>query len=40
MKIVLFLFRHGSTAGNVIKRYIGATDEKLCEMKSKTKKNH
>ena len=32
MKIVLFLFRHGSTAGNVIKRYIGATDEKLCEI--------
>lgn len=27
----LFLFRHGSTAGNVVKKYIGATDEELCE---------
>ena len=31
MKIFLFLFRHGSTAGNTIKRYIGATDEELCD---------
>ncbi len=31
MRLFLFLFRHGSTAGNTIKRYIGAIDEPLCE---------
>ena len=28
----LLLIRHGATAGNVQKRYIGKTDEPLCEM--------
>ena len=28
MKIVLI--RHGATAGNIKKRYIGTTDEDLC----------
>ena len=31
MRLFLFLFRHGSTEGNTIKRYIGATDEPLCD---------
>jgi len=30
MKIVLI--RHGSTEGNTLKRYIGVTDEPLCEL--------
>ena len=29
MKIVLI--RHGATAGNIEKRYIGTTDEPLCD---------
>lgn len=30
--IRLFFIRHGATAGNVQKRYIGYTDEPLCEL--------
>ena len=32
MKFFLFLFRHGSTEGNLVKKYIGATDEALCDI--------
>ena len=31
MKTVLFI-RHGSTAGNLERRYIGRTDEELCQL--------
>ena len=31
MSEILFI-RHGSTAGNLEKRYIGRTDEPLCEV--------
>ena len=31
MRLLLFLFRHGSTLGNLEKRYIGETDEPLCD---------
>ncbi len=31
MKMHIFLIRHGLTAGNLKKRYIGRTDEVLCE---------
>ncbi len=31
MEMHIFLIRHGLTAGNLKKRYIGRTDESLCE---------
>ena len=27
----IYLVRHGKTAGNIEKRYVGSTDEPLCE---------
>lgn len=41
MKIHIFLIRHGLTQGNLKKRYIGRTDESLCEEgKCKLLKSH
>ena len=31
MKIEMYLIRHGKTQGNMEKRYVGRTDENLCE---------
>ena len=31
MKIKIWLIRHGMTAGNRQQRYVGTTDELLCE---------
>lgn len=31
MKITIWMIRHGMTAGNLEKRYVGSTDEPLCE---------
>ncbi|MDY4970634.1 MAG: histidine phosphatase family protein [Lachnospiraceae bacterium] len=31
MKIQMYLIRHGKTQGNLEKRYVGTTDEQLCE---------
>ncbi len=31
MKVPVYLIRHGQTAGNLERRYVGVTDEPLCE---------
>ena len=31
MRVPVYLIRHGQTAGNLERRYVGVTDEPLCE---------